>query len=165
EQGADERFVLGYLGDHHVRLPEQVHRAYRQQVGVTGTAAHERHPGGGEPFGCLAGLASRHAFCTFAGRAVSSAFPPSSSAAPSASISSASRVPTSYASSGSPVADIRTDSDPSGESATARTQISSPSSPSTTSASAPTGAEQPAPSPASTARSAVTATRERGSST
>ena len=54
-----------------------------------------------------------------------------------------------------PVALIRTERPPSWESATARTHSSSPSSPSTTSARAPSGAEQPASSVASTARSAV----------
>ena len=71
----------------------------------------------------------------------------------------ASRAPSPTASSRLPVADMRTDSAPSGDSATARSHSSSPSSPSATSASAPIGAEQPPSRVASTARSASTVAR------
>ena len=60
-------------------------------------------------------------------------------AAPSASICSARRVPTPWASPVGPETDWRTERTPSAERAIARIQSSSPSSPSTTSASAPTG--------------------------
>ncbi len=129
--------------------------------GVAGAAADERHPAAGGVAGvggwwwsCLASCVLPLVCC----RSVESLLR-RRRASPSPA---GSRRPA--ASAGSPDADIRTESPPSGDSATARTHSSSPSSPSTTSARAPIGAEQPPSSVASTARSASTAARVRGSS-
>ena len=153
--------MLGRLGDDDVGLLEQVDGADGQQAGVTRAAADERHPaaaGGaagavrGRWWSCLASCVVHS--CLRSGPAVFEICPLRRRASPSPA---GSRRPA--ASCGSPVADIRTESAPSGESATARTHSSSPSSPSTTSARAPIGAEQPPSSVASTARSASTAAR------
>ena len=165
-----ERGVLGALGDHHVGLADQVGGAHGQQAGVTRAAADERHPpaaGGGLRWcrgwrRCWARV-MRLAFRSRS-PAVSVPVRPSAVLPPRRACRSRGGCRRRRRRPGSPVADIRTASVPSGESATALTQSSSPSSPSTTSASAPIGAAQPPSSVASTARSAVTAARVCGSS-
>ena len=156
EDGADQGDVLGGLGHDDLGALDQLHGAHRQQTGVTGSTADERHPTRGRPLSGagLRGLYSRHACCFLTGGAASIR-----SAAPSSSIELARRVPSCSASVTGPVVLIRTERAPSSDRATARSHSSSPSSPSTTSASAPSGAEQPASRVARTARSAVTAAR------